>query len=323
MSLSLSQTSAPQKRKLDSEELDLYTPNIRNDLTISDDHRTTMKPPKLRRILTKYSKDKLLETSFSDTLEPSLLQSVTESHSTLESLDTIIDHYRKISFRILRLNLLHRDVTAQTDKTAHTIGDIYDINGEEDVLAWPLNVPPKAPVVIPPKPRATDIPIQPTRVLRSSVRNSSSPFSSKSSTPIPLQAPAVVIPVTTIPEVSVPLETPPLPLPPPPSDPVSAPAVVAVKTEYDADQAIPPYKRLPSRGDCVQKRIAKLQADPWSDPSKLTPKSVYCIGCQKSVCLDKRFDYYPGFWETHKRRCPFVQSGKLRQTKAIDQVNSA
>ncbi|KAJ3760808.1 hypothetical protein EV360DRAFT_68373 [Lentinula raphanica] len=300
MSLSLSHTSAPQKRKLDSEELDLYTPNTRNDLTISDDHRTTMKPPKLRRILTKYSKDKLLEISFSDTLEPSLLQSVTE-----------------------RLNLLHRDATAQTDKTAHTIEDIYDINGEEDVLAWPLNVPPKAPVVIPPKPRATDIPVQPTRVLRSSVRNSSSPLSSKSSTPIPLQLPTVVFPVTTTPEVSVPLETPPLPLPPPPSDPVSAPAVVAVKTEYEADQAIPPYKRLPSRGDCVQKRIAKLQADPWSDPSKLTPKSVYCIGCQKSVCLDKRFDYYPGFWETHKRRCPFVQSGKLRQAKAIDQVNSA
>lgn len=89
-----------------------------------------------------------------------------------------------------------------------------------------------------------------------------------------------------------------------------------MKTDPELCQ-IPPYKKLPSRGDSVQKRIAKLQADPWSDASKLTAKSVFCIGCQKSVCLDKRFDYYPGFWETHKRRCPFVQNGTPKQDETV------
>ncbi|KAJ4000471.1 hypothetical protein F5050DRAFT_502002 [Lentinula boryana] len=315
MSPSLLHASVPQKRKLDSGELSTNVPNNTNVLTICDDHQITVKPPKLRRILAKHSNDIFSDTSFSNTPEPSFLESVTESHSTSESIDTIMNHYRKISFRILRINLLHRDATAQMDKPAHIIEDIYDINGEEDKLAWPLNVPPKEHVIIAPKPRAADVPVNSTRVLRSSQRHSSSPLASKSPTPIPSAAPTITLAATRLDE--------PLELSSSSSSSTSLPtlAAPAVKTEAETGQ-IPPYKKLPSRGDSVQKRIAKLQADPWSDPLKLTAKSVFCVGCQKSVCLDKRFDYYPGFWETHKRRCPFVQNGKLRQGKSVDQVNS-
>ncbi|KAJ3980131.1 hypothetical protein F5890DRAFT_1557985 [Lentinula detonsa] len=300
MSSSLFHASAPQKRKLDSGELSINIPNNRNVLTICDDHQTTVKPPKLRRILAKHSNDIFSDTSSSDTLEPFFLESVTESHSTSE------------------INLLHRDATAQMDKPAHIIEDIYDINGEEDKLAWPLNVPPKEHVIIAPKPRAADVPVNSTRVLRSSQRHSSSPLASKSPTPIPSAPPTIILAATRLDE---PLEL--SSSSSSSSSPTSLPTLAApvVKTEAEAGQ-IPPYKKLPSRGDSVQKRIAKLQADPWSDPLKLTAKSVFCVGCQKSVCLDKRFDYYPGFWETHKRRCPFVQNGKLRQGKSVDQVNS-
>ncbi|KAJ3788253.1 hypothetical protein GGU10DRAFT_330941 [Lentinula aff. detonsa] len=273
MSSSLLHASAPQKRKLDSGELSINIPNNRNVLTICDDHEFTVKPPKLRRILAKHSNDIFSDTSFSNTSEPSFLESVTE-----------------------RINLLHRDATAQMDKPAHIIEDIYDINGEEDKLAWPLNVPPKEHVIIAPN-----------------QRHSSSPLASKSPTPLPSAPPTITLAATRLDE---PLE---LSSSSSTSSSTSLPTLAApvVKTEAEAGQ-IPPYKKLPSRGDSVQKRIAKLQADPWSDPLKLTAKSVFCVGCQKSVCLDKRFDYYPGFWETHKRRCPFVQNGKLRQGKSVD-----
>ncbi|KAJ4478473.1 hypothetical protein J3R30DRAFT_821548 [Lentinula aciculospora] len=306
-----SSVSLPQKRKMALEELFSDSVNSRTHLTISDIHQITVKPPKLRRIMAKYSDENLsVDVSFDNT-DPSLLESVTESHSTSESIDTIIKHYRRISFRILRNNVLQRDATALMDRTAHIIDDIYDMNGEEDRLAWPLNVPPKESVIIPPKTRAADDSIHSTRVLRSSHRHSNSPLASKSSTPTPL-APSLVIPLPVMQKQS----------PDPSSTSTSSStsttlATPVIKTETEPSP-IPHYKKLPSRGDSVQQRIAKLQADPWSDASKLTAKNVFCIGCQKTVCLDRRFDYYPGFWETHKRRCPFVQNGNV-----VDQVNSA
>ncbi|KIK61868.1 hypothetical protein GYMLUDRAFT_557977 [Collybiopsis luxurians FD-317 M1] len=174
--------------------------------------------------------------------------------------------------------------------------------------------------------------VMPTRVLRSQ-RQSNSPSLSKPSTPTP--TPATTPAPTAPPPPPPPAPAPPLtivlpffnststsktrktkekpkPKPaacaPPTSTSAPIPAAPIVKTEPLPAQ-IQPYKKLPCRGDTVQMRIAKLQADLWSDPSKLTAKSVYCLGCQKKVCLDKRFDYYPGFWETHKKRCPGVQSG--------------
>lgn len=105
---------------------------------------------------------------------------------------------------------------------------------------------------------------------------------------------------------------------PKPELPIPAPLITSASTVTVKEESVPvkiqPYKKLPCRGDSVQTRIAKLQADPWSDASKLTAKSVFCRGCLKQVCLDKRFDYYPGFWETHKRRCQYVQRGQPKMS---------
>ncbi|KAJ3933798.1 MAG: hypothetical protein NXY57DRAFT_776573 [Lentinula lateritia] len=306
--------SVPQKRKMELEGLSINDNNTGNDFMNIDDHLMTVKPPKLRRILAKYPEEDSSANFSSHNVESYFLESVAQSHSTIQSIETITEHYRKISFRILRINLLHRDATARMDKQPHIIDDIYDINGEENKLAWPLNMPPKEPVIIAPKPRAADIPIHSTRVLRSSQRQStSSPSTSKSSTPVPpaLESP-IIIPLGTTSKDTLESSASPLP----------SPEALVVKTDPELCQ-IPPYKKLPSRGDSVQKRIAKLQADPWSDASKLTAKSVFCIGCQKSVCLDKRFDYYPGFWETHKRRCPFVQNGTPKQDETVTVIEQA
>ena len=63
------------------------------------------------------------------------------SHSAIESINAIIKHYRKTSFRILRVNLLQRDAIARMDGKACTIDDIYDMEGEVNKLAWPVCVP--------------------------------------------------------------------------------------------------------------------------------------------------------------------------------------
>lgn len=63
------------------------------------------------------------------------------SHSALETINAIMKHYRKTSFRILRVNLLQRDAIAQIDGKPGIIDDIYDMEGEVNKLAWPISVP--------------------------------------------------------------------------------------------------------------------------------------------------------------------------------------
>ncbi|KAF9059095.1 hypothetical protein BDP27DRAFT_1342151 [Rhodocollybia butyracea] len=292
----------PQKRKLDLDDSYAFTNG--NDQTTTGDVPTAT-PPKLRRILAKYPDQNSFNRSSPDIEERYNSKSVVDSHLAFESLDAIMKHHRKTSFRILRANLLQRDAIARMDDRAYIIDDIYDMNGEINSLAWPLTV--QVPIE-PFKPKTITPPIIPTRVLRSRLRPSSSPASSRGPTPIPTIPPAPPIPS---PLTRAPSEKPPKPSPLPPS---------SVKTESTTAK-VQPYKRLPCRGDTIQMRIAKLQADPWSDVSKLTAKTVFCVGCEKQVSLDKRFDYYPGFWETHKRRCPFVLSGKTKQGKVVN-INS-
>ncbi|KAE9398987.1 hypothetical protein BT96DRAFT_920466 [Gymnopus androsaceus JB14] len=310
----------PRKRKLDSDDSFTSTSNGNGS---ADGQCTMTTPPKLRRIMAKCSDQNLDTSSPSAMSEAFCFKSVTDGHSAIESINAIIKHYRKTSFRILRVNLLQRDAIARMDGKACTIDDIYDMEGEVNKLAWPVCVP-KDPLP-PPRPSHVELPV--TRVLRSSQRHSSStPAVSRPSTPASTPAPA---------PASVSLPAPPLrPItitiparkkakakvePPPPAPMITFTSTfrVPVKKEPVPDR-IHPYKKLPCRGDSIQTRIAKLQADPWSDASKLTPKTVFCRGCLKQVCLDKRFDYYPGFWETHKRRCQYVQSGVPKLSKAVE-----
>ncbi|KAL0581643.1 hypothetical protein V5O48_000344 [Marasmius crinis-equi] len=55
--------------------------------------------------------------------------------------------------------------------------------------------------------------------------------------------------------------------------------------------------------DREEQRKEKLENDPWSDKSRLTPKSVFCLGCHRHIRLDRRNDYYPGLWLKHRGLC--------------------
>ncbi|KAG7095507.1 hypothetical protein E1B28_006246 [Marasmius oreades] len=55
--------------------------------------------------------------------------------------------------------------------------------------------------------------------------------------------------------------------------------------------------------DREEQRKAKLENDPWSDKTRLTPKSVFCLGCKQFIRLDRRNDYYPGLWLKHRASC--------------------
>ncbi|KAF5388988.1 hypothetical protein D9757_005082 [Collybiopsis confluens] len=299
-------TTIPRKRHYDSEEF-----------MTTDTEPSPVTPPKLRRILAKYPDQNSISGLPPGSTELSSSKSSSHSHPALDSIDLLRN--RNISFRILRENVLQRDEIARMDGKSLIIDDIYDMNGNINLLAWPLTIKISE---VPPKIQIAKALVVPTRILRSQ-RPSSSPASSKHPTPTSTPAP------TSAPTVShvYSLPPPPLALPvaippstsstrkvkakskPKPSASAIPTSVTIIKTEPTVVQ-IQPYKKLPCRGDTIQMRIAKLQADPWSDPLKLTAKSVYCLGCQKKVCLDKRFDYYPGFWETHKKRCPGVQRGR-------------
>ncbi|KAF5361195.1 hypothetical protein D9758_009025 [Tetrapyrgos nigripes] len=83
--------------------------------------------------------------------------------------------------------------------------------------------------------------------------------------------------------------------------------------EHD-DFTPPPRVSRPRKrkGRCrtEAERKASLESDPWSDPARLTSKSVFCVGCKKDIKLDKRNEYYPGLWLKHRRLCPGIRSAR-------------
>ncbi|KAF9269549.1 hypothetical protein L218DRAFT_1072377 [Marasmius fiardii PR-910] len=62
--------------------------------------------------------------------------------------------------------------------------------------------------------------------------------------------------------------------------------------------------------DREEQRKAKLENDPWSDKTRLTPKSVFCLGCERFIRLDRRNDYYPGLWLKHRELCHGIARAK-------------
>jgi len=93
---------------------------------------------------------------------------------------------------------------------------------------------------------------------------------------------------------------------------------------YDIDNS-PPVSRISHsrprkrKGRCKTEaeRRATLENDPWSDATRLTSNSVFCMGCKKDIKLDKRNEYYPGLWLKHRKLCPGIRSAKAIP---IDQV---
>jgi hypothetical protein len=62
--------------------------------------------------------------------------------------------------------------------------------------------------------------------------------------------------------------------------------------------------------DREEQRKAKLENDPWSDKTRLTPKTVFCLGCKRVIRLDRRNDYYPGLWLKHRDLCQGIAKAK-------------
>lgn len=52
-------------------------------------------------------------------------------------------------------------------------------------------------------------------------------------------------------------------------------------------------------------RKKKLESDRWA--TEVTPKSVGCKACGRTVSLDKRSRYYPGLWLKHRGKCMEVK----------------
>ncbi|KAG7094424.1 hypothetical protein E1B28_008024 [Marasmius oreades] len=74
--------------------------------------------------------------------------------------------------------------------------------------------------------------------------------------------------------------------------------------------------------DREEQRKAKLVNDPWSDKSRLTPKSVFCLGCMRNIKLDRRNDYYPGLWLKHRGLCHGIARAKARARRNSDITDS-
>ncbi|KAF9268720.1 hypothetical protein L218DRAFT_1073175 [Marasmius fiardii PR-910] len=69
-------------------------------------------------------------------------------------------------------------------------------------------------------------------------------------------------------------------------------------------------KRAPLTSEPQRREL--LENDPWSDRSQLTPHSVVCRGCGRTLALDKNptRKYYPGHWKHHRSRCTAIQIRK-------------
>ncbi|KAL0060379.1 hypothetical protein AAF712_012830 [Marasmius tenuissimus] len=69
--------------------------------------------------------------------------------------------------------------------------------------------------------------------------------------------------------------------------------------------------------DREEVRKAKLESDPWSDKTRLTPKSVFCLGCKRDIRLDRRNDYYPGLWLKHRGLCQGIARMKAKTPRGM------
>ena len=66
----------------------------------------------------------------------------------------------------------------------------------------------------------------------------------------------------------------------------------------------------------IDHRIHRLLIDEWA--KKVHAKWVLCGGCKKQISLDKRFEFYRGFWDKHRKRCPVINSGVPAPPKERD-----
>uniref|UniRef100_A0A0W0FRU0 Uncharacterized protein n=1 Tax=Moniliophthora roreri TaxID=221103 RepID=A0A0W0FRU0_MONRR len=69
----------------------------------------------------------------------------------------------------------------------------------------------------------------------------------------------------------------------------------------------PGSRRAPLTSESQRRSL--LENDPWIDRSQLTPHSVVCRGCGRTLSLDKSptRKYYPGHWKHHRARCNAIQ----------------
>ncbi|KAJ7673790.1 hypothetical protein DFH06DRAFT_1318914 [Mycena polygramma] len=92
-----------------------------------------------------------------------------------------------------------------------------------------------------------------------------------------------------------------------------------VEPEAVKDKTYLPIQRKRKRNKA--QRYALLNEDPWT--GAVSPHSVVCRGCNKTIQLDARNDYYPGLWEKHRDgRCDGVKRA-LAEERRVRSVQEA
>ncbi|KAG7090998.1 hypothetical protein E1B28_010065 [Marasmius oreades] len=83
-----------------------------------------------------------------------------------------------------------------------------------------------------------------------------------------------------------------------------------ITLDYGPPSSVLVFRRAPLTSESQRREL--LENDPWSDRSQLTPHSVYCRGCGRTLALDKNpaRKYYPGHWKHHRSRCTAIQIRK-------------
>ncbi|KAJ7624330.1 hypothetical protein DFH06DRAFT_1446058 [Mycena polygramma] len=78
---------------------------------------------------------------------------------------------------------------------------------------------------------------------------------------------------------------------------------------------LPPIKQKKKSAHTKAQRRAILEADYWAD--SVTPHSVVCRGCEKTIQMDARNEYYPGLWLKHRdKRCEGVKLWRAQEQRA-------
>ncbi|KAJ3728017.1 hypothetical protein DFJ43DRAFT_1041025 [Lentinula guzmanii] len=75
-------------------------------------------------------------------------------------------------------------------------------------------------------------------------------------------------------------------------------------TSTDDSQAVDRKKRATAQRQLV------LENHPWvsKNSEDFNPKSVRCVGCNKVIQLDKRWEYYTTAWDKHVFRCATIKA---------------
>ncbi|KAJ6468122.1 hypothetical protein C8R47DRAFT_1078409 [Mycena vitilis] len=78
---------------------------------------------------------------------------------------------------------------------------------------------------------------------------------------------------------------------------------------------LPTIKQKKKTAHTKAQRRASLEEDTWAQ--KVTPHSVVCRGCKRTIQLDARNEYYPGLWVKHRdQRCEGVKRWRAQEQRA-------